>query len=97
MKTLKVAFTPQALKDIRTRKLLSIRDLHKISGVSAGMISLIEDNQAAPSEMVLRSLGQALNVIFTCDWTQERAEPKRKVRRDDSKSTDEESEGTAGE
>lgn len=73
----KIAFTPDVLKEIRTSQFKSQKDLAQASDLSINMIALIEKNHAAPTEWVLRKLGKALNVIFTCDWTQERAKPVR--------------------
>jgi len=51
-----------ALRDLREKSSLSARQLAKQSGVSAAMISRIENAQASPSISTLHALSQALDV-----------------------------------
>ena len=54
-------------------------------------VSRLEKNKTIATEDILMDLGEALNVIFTCDWTEKekRDLPERENRsRKDSKPTD---------
>ncbi|MGI9399961.1 MAG: helix-turn-helix domain-containing protein [Rhizobiaceae bacterium] len=51
-----------ALRDLRDSNSLTARQLAKQSGISAAMISRIENGQASPSISTLSSLANALNV-----------------------------------
>jgi len=59
------------IKDLRTRRNLSLEQLAQLSGVSRSMISLIERAEASPTANVLdrlaASLGVTLAALFTDD------------------------------
>lgn len=50
------------LRDIRNQRKITVNDLAKMAGVSAGMISQIERNISSPSIRILERIRQALNV-----------------------------------
>jgi transcriptional regulator with XRE-family HTH domain len=52
----------QTLRDARVRRLLSIRQLAKLAGVSPNTIQLLESGQRRASYLTMRKVANALNV-----------------------------------
>jgi transcriptional regulator with XRE-family HTH domain len=71
----KEPFSPDRLKEIRKQQRMTQEDLAEEAGISVHTVFALEKNKIYASEDTLRKLGQALNVIFTADWTQERPLP----------------------
>lgn len=63
----------QVLKQMREDRGISIRELSRLSGLSANALSMIERGRASPSVSTLYRLTDALNVPITALFSQEQA------------------------
>ena len=53
------------LRDLRTKRGLSLRALAELSGLNVNTLSLVENGKSSPSVGTLQQLAQALNVPIT--------------------------------
>ena len=64
------------LREIRTKRGLSIRALAKIAGLNFNTLSLIENKKSSPSVSTLNQLAQALEVPITAFFEAESPQPE---------------------
>jgi transcriptional regulator with XRE-family HTH domain len=70
------------IKDLRTRRGLTLEELAEKSGCTPGFISQLERNQAAPSVVTLYAIAQVLGVKVT-DFFPDVTNPAKVVRREE--------------
>lgn len=72
----------RAIKDLRTRRGMTLEELAEKSGCSPGFISQLERHQAAPSIVTLFAIAEVLGVKVT-DFFPDVTNPAKIVRRDE--------------